>query len=143
MATVQANKRIFASLTYENPATATEWLCRAFGFETNFVAKDDEGRPAHVELRFGPDILMLDPARDGQLLKSPRSLPGQSQFICLAVDDVDSHFERARAAGATVDSPPVDTHYGARIYTCRDPEGHVWTIGNYWPQNSRSLKGGD
>jgi len=131
--------RIFASLTYDDPATAIEWLCRAFGFETNFVAKDDEGRLSHVELRFGPDILMIDPVRDGQGMKSPRSLQAQSQFICLAVDDVDSHFEHARAAGAVIDSSPFDTHYGARIYVCRDPEGHLWTIGNYWPQNSRSI----
>jgi uncharacterized glyoxalase superfamily protein PhnB len=135
----QVKNRIFASLTYEDPATAIDWLCRAFGFEAHFIVRDDEGRPTHIELRFGPDILMLDPVRDDRALKSPRSLPGQSQFVCLAVDDVDSHFERARAAGASIDSPPFDTHYGARIYTCRDPEGHMWTIGNYWPQNSRSF----
>lgn len=139
MPTEQVKKRIFASLTYDDPAAAIEWLCRAFGFETHLTVKDDEGRLSHIELRFGPDILMVDPVRDGQTMRSPRSLPAQSQFICLAVEDVDSHFESARAAGAKIDRPPFDTHYGARIYTCRDHEGHVWTIGNYWPQNSRSL----
>ena len=42
------------------------------------------------------------------------------------VDDVDQHFRRAAAAGARIDSEPVDQPYGQREYGARDPEGHRW-----------------
>ena len=40
---------------------------------------------------------------------------------------------RAKAAGAEITSEPVTQSYGGRDYTCKDPEGHVWTFGTYDP----------
>jgi MerR family transcriptional regulator, thiopeptide resistance regulator len=42
--------------------------------------------------------------------------------------DVDSHFEKARAKGATIEREPTDEDYGQREYGVRDPEGHRWFI---------------
>ena len=42
------------------------------------------------------------------------------------VDDVDAHFKRALAAGATVIGQPSDQPYGLRTYRALDPEGHRW-----------------
>jgi len=42
------------------------------------------------------------------------------------VDDVDAHYERARKAGAAIDSPPSEQPYGQREYAARDPEGARW-----------------
>ena len=42
------------------------------------------------------------------------------------VDDVDADYQRARAAGARIDSEPVDQPYGQREYGARDLEGHRW-----------------
>ncbi len=42
------------------------------------------------------------------------------------VDDVDAHFERAKAAGAEIEGPPEDKPYGDRVYGALDPEGHQW-----------------
>ena len=33
---------------------------------------------------------------------------------------------RNRAAGARIDSAPIDQPYGQREYAARDPEGHRW-----------------
>ena len=41
------------------------------------------------------------------------------------VDDVDAHFERARAAGATILREPEDQPFG-RLYSAEDHEGHRW-----------------
>jgi uncharacterized glyoxalase superfamily protein PhnB len=49
------------------------------------------------------------------------------------VTDADAHFARAKAAGAEITSEPVTQSYGGRDYTCKDPEGHVWTFGTYDP----------
>jgi uncharacterized glyoxalase superfamily protein PhnB len=43
--------------------------------------------------------------------------------------DIDAHCERARAAGAEIIMEPEDQFYGDRSYRCRDPEGHIWTVG--------------
>jgi len=45
------------------------------------------------------------------------------------VDDLDAHYERARAAGATIIREPEDPGIGRRIYTAEDPEGHRWMFG--------------
>jgi uncharacterized protein (TIGR03067 family) len=44
------------------------------------------------------------------------------------VDDVDRHFERAKAEGATIVSEPQDGFWGGRTYRVLDPEGHRWEI---------------
>ena len=52
------------------------------------------------------------------------------------VEDLDAHFERARAAGAEITSLPQDTDFGSREYHALDSEGHPWTFGLYLPDVS-------
>ena len=67
------------------------------------------------------------------------SLEGSSvgQGIYVYVDDVDAHFELARAGGARVVYPPEDTPWdtpwGTRRYRALDPEGYEWSFGNSQP----------
>jgi uncharacterized glyoxalase superfamily protein PhnB len=56
-----------------------------------------------------------------------------NQGIYIALDDIDAHYARAKAAGAEILRPLADTDYGAREYTARDLEGHLWSFGTYWP----------
>lgn len=67
-------------------------------------------------------------------MKSPRSLDGIYQCLYVAVDDPDAYYEQAKTAGAEIVLAPFDTDYGARNYTSRDLEGHLWSFGTYWPQ---------
>jgi uncharacterized glyoxalase superfamily protein PhnB len=67
-------------------------------------------------------------------MKSPRALAGINQCLYVAVDDPDAHHERARAAGADIIMEPTNMDYGARNYIARDPEGHLWSFGTYWPR---------
>lgn len=125
--------KIIPSLRYEDPKTAMEWLCQAFGFELHFVHERPETGVLHAELRMGDDLVMIGPAEDGDAngIKSPLSLPGQSQSLFVAIEDVDGHFETARRAEAVIIKPPHDDKSGARCYTCMDLEGHTWTFANY------------
>lgn len=66
-------------------------------------------------------------------LTSPRALNGLSQCLYVAVDDPDAHCARAKAAGAEIVMEPTDMDYGARNYSARDLEGHLWSFGTYWP----------
>ncbi|MDP9341128.1 MAG: VOC family protein [Actinomycetota bacterium] len=126
---------VFPFLRYEDAPAAVEWLCAAFGFEKRLVLPNDDGTIAHAELGLGPGVVMLGSThgQDPLELRSPRSLGGMTQGIYIAVDDVDAHYERARAAGAEIVRVPEDQDYGSREYAARDPEGHIWTFGTYRP----------
>ena len=45
--------------------------------------------------------------------------------VLVYVDDIDAHFERAQAAGATILSPLEEGGEGKR-YRAEDLEGHRW-----------------
>jgi uncharacterized glyoxalase superfamily protein PhnB len=45
------------------------------------------------------------------------------------VDDLETHCERARAAGATILREPEEPGHGFRIYATEDLEGHRWMLG--------------
>ena len=62
-----------------------------------------------------------------------RSLAAGGGLVYVAVDDVDSLYERARGAGADVALELMDTDYGSRDFTLRDPEGTLWSFGTYRP----------
>ncbi len=132
-------EKLFATLRYQNPAAAVEWLCRVLGFEQNYVAEFD-GKIVHAQLRRGEDLLFLGPddANDIYGLHSPLVIKGGNQCVCVAINgDIDAHCTRAAAEGAQIVKPPHDTPYGAREYTCRDLEGHIWTFSNYWGEPQR------
>jgi uncharacterized glyoxalase superfamily protein PhnB len=45
--------------------------------------------------------------------------------VFIYLDDVDKHYEVAKAAGAEIVHPPKDVEYG-RTYWANDLEGHPW-----------------
>lgn len=111
-------------LYYEDARAAVEWLCRAFGFEQAIVFEGEGGRVEHAELRLGDGTVMLgQPGRD---YRSPNNRDGGTAGVHVYVDDVDAHFEQARAAGAVIHNEPTDQPYGDRRYDCDDLEGHNW-----------------
>ena len=63
----------------------------------------------------------------------PRDAGGVTMGVYVIVEDADAHFARAKAAGAEIAREPVTQDYGGRDYTCKDPEGNVWTFGTYDP----------
>jgi PhnB protein len=60
---------------------------------------------------------------------SPESLGGSTVRIILTVEDPDTAFATAVAAGAAVVSPVADQPYGWRVGRVLDPFGHHWEIG--------------
>ena len=60
---------------------------------------------------------------------SPRR--GVSSMLYVYVDDVDEHYQRARAAGATIVTELEDQPWGDRRYQAVDPEGHQWTFARH------------
>ncbi len=126
---------IFPNLRVADPSSEVDWLVRVLGFEVHFIA-DYEAQIVHAELRMGDHLLFLQPdkADDPYGMHSPKALNGTNQCVCIAVEDVEAVAVRVREAGGEMITQPHDTPYGAREFSCRSPDGHVWSIGNYWGQ---------
>lgn len=128
---------IIPTMRYDDAAAAIEWLCEAFGFEKHLVVPGEDGTIVHAQLVFGIGMVMLGSARESEfdsIQKPPSALGGAvSQSPYIIVEDADAHYSRAVAAGAEIVMPIKDEDYGGRVYSCRDPEGHVWNFGSYDP----------
>ncbi len=111
-------------LLYEDVAGALDFLARAFGFEEQLRFTGEGGYVNHAEMRLGDAAIYLgDP---GEQYKNPKRLGQETVGIYVLVDDVDAHYERAKAAGAEIVEEPNDLPFGHRRYGCRDPQGHEW-----------------
>jgi uncharacterized glyoxalase superfamily protein PhnB len=122
--------RVTPYLLYEDSDAALEFLTSAFGF-TEFVRMTDEsGRVNHAEVKIGGDgvVMLGTPVSD---YKNPKRLGGKTQNVYVYVDDVDAHYEQAKAAGAKITREPEDQFYGDRNYGVEDPEGHEWYFGTH------------
>lgn len=129
--------RISSALTYDDAATAIDWLCEAFGFEVRLRVDGEGGSIVHSELTYGDGLVMVGSSGKNQrpsdlLAKSPKSAGGvNTQQLCVFVDDVDAHCAHAREKGAQIVVEPITTDYGEeywsdRCYQAVDPEGHHW-----------------
>jgi uncharacterized glyoxalase superfamily protein PhnB len=128
---------VIPAMRYRDANAAIEWLCKAFGFEKHLMVPGENGTVAHAQLAFGNGMIMLGSAREdefGQWVKPPREIGGiGTQSAYVIVEDADAHYARAKAAGAEIVMEVEDQGYGGRLYSCRDPEGHLWSFGTYDP----------
>ncbi len=129
-------------LAYEDAAGAIDWLCTAFGFEEDRSVRltGEDGIVGHAEIeRDGARVMLATPNADYQGPRRHRETceaaarwldnPWVIDGVFVEVDDVDSHYDSAVAAGATILREPNEPGIGIRIYTAEDPEGHRWMFG--------------
>ena len=121
----------YPGLFYDDAEAAMQWLERTLGFERREDHRDDDGNVVHAEMTLGTALVMLSTAGRG---REPFSrIPGGRGLVYIALEEVDSLYERAREAGADIALEPTDTDYGSRDFTVRDPEGTLWSFGTYRP----------
>jgi uncharacterized glyoxalase superfamily protein PhnB len=101
----------------------------------------ENGSIAHAQLVCDGGMIMLGSPRGedfDDVQKTPAAVGGLvTQSAYVVVPDVDAHYERAKAAGATIVSDIRDEPHG-RGYSCCDPEGHLWNFGDYDPWGEES-----
>ena len=125
---------IFPGMRYADAPAAIAWLCRAFGFEQQFVVPGPEGTIAHAQLKRGNGVVMLGSSSSGALdMKTPKEAGAVTSAIYVYVDDVDAAYAQAKEAGAEMVRELDDTDYGSREFCCKDPEGFAWSFGTYLP----------
>jgi PhnB protein len=85
----------------------------------------------HAEIRIGDSIIMLSDEWPDMDIRGPKSRGGATSSLMIYVEDADSAFARAVAAGATIERPVEDQFYGDRSGGIVDPFGHRWTISTH------------
>jgi PhnB protein len=125
----EGTQRVIPYLNYADVPAAIDFLCAAFGFERRIVLPMPDGRVGHAELALGNNVLMLASVFEEMGHKTPAQLGAHHGAVMCYVHDVDSHHDRALAAGATITQGLEDKFYGDRMYACVDPEGHHWHFG--------------
>ncbi len=119
---------VLPHLAYRNVAEALEWLTRTFGFAEHY-RYGERGDPDGAQMHLGNAWIMLHRARPDR--PSPARAGHRTQSLTVFVDDVDSHYERTKAAGARIVEEINETVYGERQYGVEDPEGHGWIFSQH------------
>ncbi len=117
--------RVCPMLSYHDAPAAIEFLGKAFGFEELFRMEMPDGKIAHAEVGYDGVRIMLASEFPAMAFQSPRETETRYSQLYVMVDDVDAHYERARAAGAVIVAEPAEDH-GDRSYRANDLEGHRW-----------------
>ncbi len=120
-----------AYIAVEDAARAIEFYKQAFGAKERVRMDGPDGKIGHAELEIGDSVLMLNDPMEQSPYKPPKELGGSSGGLLLYVEDVDSVFQDAIDAGATVRSPIENMFWGDRYGTVADPFGHVWQIATH------------
>ena len=109
-------------------SAALEYYKKVFGATEMMRHEAPGGKIGHAEIKIGGSVIMLaDEAPEVKAL-SPATVGGTSVGLMLYVEDVDTVFKRALAAGAREIQPLEDKFYGDRGGTLVDPFGHMWMV---------------
>ncbi len=128
---------VIPGMRYRDAPAAIEWLCRVLGFEKQLIVNGRNGSIAHAQLVLGNGMIMLGSGENkvfDPLFKQPDEIgSAETRNVYLVVQDADAVYAQALAAGASIVIEIKNEPYGGRGFTCRDPEGHSWSIGTYDP----------
>jgi PhnB protein len=114
-------------LSVRKGAKAVEFYKAAFGATEAFRMDDPSGSVVARLAVEGAEFWVADESPEHKNF-SPETLGGGTVRIILVVDDPDTAFARAVAAGATA-VYEVTNEYGWRLGRVMDPFGHHWEIG--------------
>jgi PhnB protein len=110
---------------------AIDFYKRAFGAQEVMRMADPSGKVGHAEIQIGDSKVMLADEFPEMGARGPQAFGGSPVGLCVYVEDVDTVFKRAIAAGAKEERPLQDQFYGDRSGTLIDPFGHKWTIATH------------
>lgn len=116
-------------LTVAGAASAIDFYAYVFGAEEgNRIHGEDGLSVVHSELKIGNSMLIVSDENPALGIHSPVALGASPVAVHLYLDNVDSVWERAIEAGATVVVPMAEVYWGERFGKIVDPYGHVWSL---------------
>ncbi len=119
-------------LVVSNAAAAIDFYKDAFGaveLARHPAPGTDKVMHAHLVINDGHVMLSDDfSAQHGGKSQTPEALGGSPVTFNLQVDDADTAWGKALAAGAEITMPLADQFWGDRYGQLQDPFGHKWSI---------------
>lgn len=117
-------------ITCKNAAQAIDYYKSVFGATEVMRMAGPDGKIGHAEIQIGNSRIMLGDEFPGM---SSAPTPGMRNACGLFVylEDVDATFNRAVAAGATVEMPLTNQFWGDRYGKLIDPFGHNWGLAQH------------
>jgi PhnB protein len=118
---------IIPQVPYEDIRAALSFLERAFGFREIPASRMEgaDGVVHHALVEFGDSVIGIG-TQGAHGAVSPKSGGIESQYLSVAVADVEAHYQQALAAGARIAKEPRGHGPEARAYEALDLEGHRW-----------------
>jgi uncharacterized glyoxalase superfamily protein PhnB len=118
---------VLPHLAYRNVSEAVAWLSRVFGFREHY-RYGEPGNESGAQIFAGDACIMVHRVNEGERCAEDRPC---AQAITIFVEDVESHCQRSKAAGATIVEEPHETVYGEFQYAVIDLDGHRWLFSRH------------
>lgn len=116
-------------LIVKDASQAIEFYKKAFGAEELSRLPGPDGKSImHAALKIGDSRLFLVDEFPQMGSRGPAAIGGTPVTVHVYVEDVDSVFNQAVAAGAKVRMPLDDMFWGDRYGQIIDPFGHQWSL---------------
>jgi len=117
---------VLPHVEYQDLGSAIAWLSKTFGFREHYRY----GEPiSGAQVHLGNAWVMLRQAGAGCV--SPAKLGYGTQSLTIFLEDVEGHFQRAKAADAKILEEPHETVYGEFQYAAEDLDGHRWLFSRH------------
>jgi PhnB protein len=117
-------------LTCRDAARAIDFYKSIFGATEVMRMASPDGKIMHAELKFGDSHLMLNDEIPGMAV-APNPSATHSSALFFYMEDVDSVYNRAVAAGSRIDMPLDNMFWGDRYGKITDPFGHQWGLATH------------
>ncbi|HEU5403895.1 MAG TPA: VOC family protein [Terriglobales bacterium] len=108
------NSTVIPELPYDDVNQAADWLCAAFGFTVRLRIMNHR-----CQINIGDGAMVAVEKQAGR---------NDVSRVMVRVENIDEHYNRAKAHGAMITREPADYPYGERQYNATDIGGHHWTF---------------
>lgn len=116
---------LMASLTTKDVQTSLAWYVDVLGFTVD-ERYEPEGQLRAASLKAGNVKILLSQDNGA---KGWDRVKGQGISLQITTaQDIDAIAARIKAAGGTLESEPVDTPWGSRVFRLQDPDGFKLVI---------------
>jgi uncharacterized glyoxalase superfamily protein PhnB len=124
---------------YSDCDAALVYLTDVLGLTEHAIYRNDAGKVVHAELAEGDGIMMFGPGGSNStfdpLMVSPAEAGKRvTTSIYVVVKDIEGRYASVTEKGGEIVIPLKSEDYGGQSFTVRDPEGHVWTFGDFDPK---------
>jgi uncharacterized glyoxalase superfamily protein PhnB len=117
------------SLVFKDCNKAIDFYKKALGAQELMRMPGPDGKMMHAEIKVGNSHVMMNDEIMGS--KSAETLGASPVTFYLYVEDADSSFKKAIAAGCKEIMPVADMFWGDRMGAVSDPYGYKWNFSTH------------